>query len=282
MRFFKFFLLIFLAAFFSCKKNSPSFDTTPNFYIVNGGTASFANNLILFPAADTVTYNLVISSTFLPSKSVTVTLAVADEYRTSYNSSYGTNFQAMPSNAYSFQPTFTAGTTYVYDTIPVTLNKKFLSSGNFMLPIKISSVSDFKIDTSSFVIYLHTENNKLSGIYNSAVTKILYNGDAVDGNINSTDTFTLVKNLVPEDDNKSQLDYADLGVNGWKYTLGFSTDDNAFFAVPNNVIDSSIQAGSFQVITATFDSTNKNIYIKTSYKNLSGDERIVEESLTLQ
>jgi hypothetical protein len=39
--------------------------------------------------------------------------------------------------------------------------------------------------------------------------------------------------------------------------------------------------GSFHIIAASFDPSTKNIYIRSSYKNSSGNERIVEESLTL-
>jgi hypothetical protein len=282
MRFLKLSVIIsvLIIAFFSCKKNS-DFNTTPNFYILNGGTTGFTNSLILFPASDTITYNLIISSTYFLSKTVTINLAVDDSYRQSYNVANGTNYQLMPSNAFSFQNTITAGTGSSFDTIPVTLHKSFLASGDYMLPIKISSVSDYTIDTSANVIYLHTTNSELSGIYNSSGLKVMYNGDAGDSSVNASDSFSLTKNLIPNGTN-SELDYADLGGNGWKYILGFSTDGGAFFVNGNNIIQSSVEPGSFKVLQATFDSTTKDIYIKTSYKNASGNERIVEESLTLQ
>ncbi len=284
MRFLKPFIIAAgLITFFSaCKKDSNNIDTTPDFYFLNGDTTQFDKALILFPAADTVTYYLVISSTYLPSKSVKMTLAVDDSYRQSYNAYHGTNYQAMPSGAYTFQDTLTAGTTYDYDTIPVRFNKTFLSADNYMLPIRIISVSSFNIDTSSNVIYLHTESNKLAGIYNAAGTKTMYSGDASNGNISSINTFSLVKNVIPQNNNLAQLDYADLGPNGWMYIMGFSVDDNSFFVSPNSVIDSSVQNGSFKVLASSYNSSTHEIYIKTSYKNLSGDERIVEESLTLQ
>ena len=275
-------LLLLITAFYSCKKDSLSTDTTPNFYILNGGTANFDNSLILFPAADTVTYLLVISPTFLLPKDVTVTLTVADDLRQSYNSTNGTNYLAMPSTAYTFKTTFTAvASSSTYDTIPVILNKQFLSSGNFMLPIKIATVSDYKIDSTTSVIYLHTKDNNLSGIYSSALTKQLYTGDTITGSLNSTDTSTIVKNLIPISSTTSELDYADLGANGWKYELSFGIDGSGFTALPNQVIYNSVQDGSFTVLSSSFDLLTKKIYIKSSYKNKSGDARIVEESLSL-
>ena len=45
----------------------------------------------------------------------------------------------------------------------------------------------------------------------------MYNGDAADSNISSIDTLTITKGLIPTGSNTSELDYADLGGNGWKY-----------------------------------------------------------------
>ena len=138
-----------------------------------------------------------------------------------------TNYQAMPSNAYSFQTSVeTPDTaTSVYDTIPVTIYKHALdATQNYMLPINIISAGGIDITSGASEIYLHTVNSKLAGIYNSTVTKIMYNGDAADSNVNSIDTFTLTKNLIPVNSTLSQLDYADLGSNGWKYNLSFFTD----------------------------------------------------------
>jgi hypothetical protein len=188
----------------------------------------------------------------------------------------------MPTNAYSFQTTVTAAASGVYDTIPVTFYKKNLQANNYMLPISVKSVSNYKIDTSSSVIYLNTQDNQLSGIYSSKISKFLYIGDAADGDLSSTDTFKIAKNLTPISDTSSEMDYADLGPNGWKYELTFNFDLNIFTVAPNQVIKSSISDGSFNVIDATFDPITKDIYIKSSYKNTSGNERIVEESLTLQ
>jgi Domain of unknown function (DUF1735) len=284
MRFLKplFAIFAFLIIFSACKKDSNKDNFTPSFYFLSGGAAYFDDNLILFSAADTVTYNIIISSTYLLSKEVTVTIGAADNYRTSYNASYGTDYKAMPSSAFSFQTVNTSAINTYYDTIPVKINKKFLSSDDYMLPINITSVSSYGIDSSLSVIYLHTSGNKLAGVYASTGEKIMYVGDSADNNISSTDTFTLSKNLIPLGADSSQLDYADLGGNGWEYIIGFSHTDGSFFAVPNDIITASVQKDSFKVITATFNSSTNAIYIKSSYKNSNGDQRIVEESLTLQ
>lgn len=273
-------LLAFLTAFFSCKKDSNTVDTTPRFYFVKGGVGNFANNLILFPSADTITYNMVISSTYLPTKPVTITISVEDTARQSYNAANATNYQLMPSTAYSFQTTIIASTESVYDTIPLKLNKQFLVNGDYMLPVVITSISDFILDTAMRILYLHTSGSQLAGIYASNIFKTSYNGDAADSSINDTASFTITKTMNPISATKSQLDYAELGSNGWKYILTF--ENGTFTVEVNDVMLNSIQAGSFKVIKSDFDAVTKDIHIKSSYKNLSGDERIVEESLTLQ
>ena len=270
--------------FFSCKKDpNTTVVATPSFYFLNGGITNLDKTALLFSSSDTLRYNIVISSTYYVSSNTLVTVAAADQSRIEYNASFGTDYQQMPSGAYSFQDTITITPSSITDTITVTIYKHALTSDlSYMLPIQIVSAGNNDISPGSSVIYLHTFNSILSGIYSATGTKVMYNGDAADSNINSVDSFALIKSLVPENNSVSQLDYADLGANGWKYILGFSIEDSAFFALPNDIILNSVQAGSFKVLASTFDSTTKNIYIKTSYKNSTGNERIVEESLTLQ
>ena len=288
MRFLK--LTSFIYALFiyaSCSKNSDPVSFTPSLYFLSGGISSFDNNLLLFSSSDTIRFNAIISTTFLLSKNVYITVGVDDAARSNYNSSYGTNYQSMPSDAYSFPATFTASDSSVYDTIQVTIFKHALNAQErYMLPINIVNPGGINVNLTESVIYLHIENNELSGIYTATGTRISYNGDAADSSVNSTDSFTIAKSLVPVDSSKSELDYADLGSNGWKYSLSFFTDipgaPPQFTVGANPVILSSIQSASFKILKASYDSITKNIYIKSSYKNTSGNERIVEESLKLQ
>ena len=284
MRFLKlpFIICLLFVYIASCKKDSSSLNLTPSFYFLNGDTSSLSAALILFGSTDTTTYNLYVSSTYLTSKIAEVTLGIADTARVSYNAYHGTSYQAMPATAYSFNTTFNDTTTTVYDTIPVLINKSALNPAiNYMLPIQIINASGNSITPGASIIYLHIINNKLSGVYNSTGFKTLYTGDAASNVISEKDTFAITKNIIPSPyPNVSQVDYADLGSNGWQYYLSFN---NSTFTVSENaVIDSSVQAGSFKILSSTYDSTNNNIDIKSSYKNLTGDERIIEESLKLQ
>ena len=275
--------IIGLLTFFSaCKKDSNTVSLDPNFYIVNGGVADSAQTLILFSSSDTMVYNVVISSTYYLSSKALVTVGVSDEARVSYNSRFNKDYQPMPAGAYSFKDTITATTSSVYDTIPVSIYRHALSPDKeYMLPIKILDASGHKIDTASSIIYLHTVSSPFAGIYNSSGTKTLYNGDAADSSVDTTISFSLTKSLVPVDVATSEIDYADLGANGWKYIIGFSPETGLFTVKANPVILNSVESGAFEVLSSTFDPVTKVVYIKTSYKNLSGNQRIVEESLTL-
>jgi hypothetical protein len=272
----------------SCKKDS-AVDLTPSFYFVNGDTtaSTFNNNLVLFGSSDSAVIKVYLSSTYLVSENVDVTVAADADAVTAYNASHGTNFQPMPSSAYSFPTTVTATTNSIYDTITVTIFKHALSAGtDYMLPINVINAGGVDITLGPSVIYLHTISNKLSGIYTSTIIKTMYNGDASDNNVSSIDTFTITKGLIPVSSGRSELDYADLGSNGWKYILFFFTDipgDPPTFTVSvNDVIASSVQSGSFKILSSSYDPITNDIYIKSSYKNTSGNERIIGESLKLQ
>ncbi len=272
-------ILLLIVTYTSCKKDSSSVDLTPSFYFINGDTSAstFDKSIVLFADSDAITFNLIISSTYYISNELTVTLAVADTARASYNTNHGTTYQAMPANAYNFQTTFTRDSTSL-DTIPVTLYKHALNAGNsYMLPIIIVNAGGNEITEGSSIIYLHIISNALAGIYNSTVIKTLYSGDTA---VNETDTFSLVKSIVPAVNVEiSNLDYADLGSNGWQYNI--SLTGTTLNVTPNETILNSIQINSFKVLTSTYNSTNNAMYIRSSYKNSNGDERITEESLSL-
>lgn len=283
MRSLKFLVAFFtvLCVFTNCKKDDDEFDTTPRFYFLNGGTYGFDQNLVLFASEDAETVNLIISSTYIKANETQVTIAVDDSYRTRYNAENGTDYQAMPTGAYSFTGSFTSITTSLYDTVPVILNKQFLDGDNFLLPIKITSVTNkYRIDTSLSIIYLHTQSNVLAGKYTANGTRVLFNGEAASNDTNSVESFALNKSLVPTSADTSLLDYANIGVNGWKYIMLIK--DGAFEVFPNDVILNAVLPESFEIIDADFDEITRKIYIKSRYKNTGGDERIVEESLTLQ
>ena len=270
--------------FFSCKKNSDTIDTSPHFYFLNGDTTGAVNNVVLFGSSDTMTVNLVISSTYLVPSDVKVTIAPADQFRTTYNSVYSTNYQAMPANAYTLQTTSIFDST-VFETITISFYKNQIPANQqFMLPVQITDASGKAINDGTSVIYLSTSNNILSGRYTSFISRVNYNGDSSGNDVSSTDTLSISKSLVPDNSTVSEIDYADLGSNGWKYVIS-NIDDNfnfKFSVTANNVILNSVQQNSFKILGSSFDSATKKIYIKSTYKNTTGNQRVVEETLNLQ
>lgn len=270
----------------SCKKDS-SVTFTPSLYFLNGDTSN--KSLILFPAEDSVIINVVVSSTYLLSKSAHIQIGVDDDARNAYNSYHNTSYESMPANAYSFKDTSTIYTASIFDTVTVTIYKSQLDlSKAYMLPISIVNSDGVAVTAGASTIYMHTVTNKLSGLYTAKGVKISYNGDASDSSVSSIDSFSIAKSLVPEDTVHSLLDYADLGSNGWQYVLSFSSDlDNpnsppVFTVGTNSVLQSSIEAGSFSILSSSYDDTSKAIHIKSTYKNTSGNQRIIDETLTLQ
>ena len=169
MRLFKFFIAgIFLTVSFSCKKDPATASFDPRFYFVYGGTGNLDKTLVLFSSSDSVTYNVIISSTYYLSSKVVVKVAAADSYRDTYNSNNGTSFQAMPLGSYSFKDTLTCNTSSVYDTIAVTISRHAFTTGQeYMLPLQIISADGNEIDPDLSIIYLHTRITELQvNIYN--------------------------------------------------------------------------------------------------------------------
>ncbi len=277
--------VLFFCTLFSCHKNSDSTGTfTPIFYIYNGGTTAFDNNLLLFPSSDTLEANIIIRTTFAVNKDIAVTLEVADTARESYNTTYGTDYLSMPASAYKLSSTsgvIPAG--MLADTIPIEFYRSaFTPDENFMLPILLKNAAGEDISTTVSIIYFHRIGNSLSGVYSDAGARKLYEGDAADSIFTDSLSVPATKSVVPQDSYISHLDYADLGGNGWQYNLFTDPDTQKFSASPNDIMLLSIEPGSFELLDAEYDSLQQRIYLKSSYKNSSGDERIVEETLTAQ
>ena len=97
-----------------------------------------------------------------------------------------------------------------------------------------------------------------------------------------TITLPTTKNVIPVNVDSSVTDYADLGSNGWQYNFSFDDATGNFIAIPNAVITQSVLENSFKMLEATYDEETKTIHLRSSYKNSSGDERIVDETLTPQ
>lgn len=77
--------------------------------------------------------------------------AVDDAYRTAYNTKNKTIFQALPDGSYSFQDQMTLSPGTTNTELAVTINTDQLEPGDYMLPIRIESVSIFGISSTNDV-----------------------------------------------------------------------------------------------------------------------------------
>ena len=77
--------------------------------------------------------------------------AVDDAYRTAYNTKNKTIFQALPDGSYSFQDQMTLSPGTTNTELAVTINADQLEPGDYMLTIRIESVSIFGISSTNDV-----------------------------------------------------------------------------------------------------------------------------------
>jgi hypothetical protein len=151
----------------SCLKDSPAVDFSNLPTIIEilpsngGGLENFDAATLEFPATDptgSADIDLNIASPKPLTKTLTITLAVTDELRTSYNTNNGTNFEAMPDSVYSFsEKTGTIEAGQRLDTVRVLFYPdKIDQTKNYMLPVSIQDAQGQTISGNFGSIYFHT------------------------------------------------------------------------------------------------------------------------------
>jgi hypothetical protein len=164
--------LILLPAFMilllsSCLKDNPAVDFRNVGTIIEilpsngGGLENFNAAELQFAGSnqiDSADIDLNIASPKPLSKMLTITLAVDDGLRTSYNAVNGTDFEAMPDSVYSFpvkSGTIEAGQRL--DTVRVLFYpSKINPTKNYMLPVSIKDAQGEIISGNFGSIYFHT------------------------------------------------------------------------------------------------------------------------------
>ena len=154
--------------FSSCLKDSPAVDfktvgTIIEILPVNGGgLENFDAAALDFDPTDVIDsadIDLNIASPKPLSKSVTITLAVNDGLRATYNASNGTTYEAMPDSVYSFpvkSGTVAAGDRL--DTVRIIFYpSKIDSTKSYMLPVSIKDAQGETISGNFGDIYFHTD-----------------------------------------------------------------------------------------------------------------------------
>jgi hypothetical protein len=85
------------------------------------------------------------------------------------------------------------------------------------------------------------------------------------------------------EDNTILVDFSDKRIYSGSYHITFDPGANKIIkVVPNDRLESKITPGSFKVNTSSYDPALKQIYLKSSYTDLSNQYCEVEETLTLK
>jgi hypothetical protein len=152
----------------SCLKDTPAVDFSTVGTIIEilppngGGLENFGAAALQFPAADEIDsadIDLNIASPKPLTKTLTITLAIDDGLRTSYNTANDTHYEAMPDSVYSFPVnvgTIMAGQRL--DTVRVLFYpSKINPTKDYMLPVSIKDAQGETISGNFGSIYFHTD-----------------------------------------------------------------------------------------------------------------------------
>jgi Domain of unknown function (DUF1735) len=163
--FIPFFLMLI---FSSCLKDTPAVDFSSVGTIIEilppngGGLENFDAAELSFDPSDNIDsadIDLNIASPKPLTKAISITLAVDDGLRTTYNSNNGTSYEAMPDSVYSFtNKTGTINAGDRLDTVRVIFYpSKIDNTKSYMLPVSIKDADGQTISGNFGSIYFHTD-----------------------------------------------------------------------------------------------------------------------------
>lgn len=122
-----------------------------------------------------------------------------------------------------------------------------------------------------------------AGTYNAVGKALYYNGPEPAGVPDVVPIAMRKVALALAEDNTILVDFSDKSIDGGNYRITFDPGTNKIIkVVPNGALESGITPGSFKVNTSSYDPVLKQIYLKSSYTNLSNQYCEVEETLTLK
>jgi hypothetical protein len=158
---------------------------------------------------------------------------------------------------------------------------------NYMLPITITDASGISVSSDLGTVYYNQLGSAIAGRYTITGTRTDYNGPVAGGNVARVTDLSEIgtKITTTVSANVVYLDYSDLGVNGWQYKITFNPDGKTITIEPNAVMTNSetgVYNESFKIDVQSYNPTTRALHLKTEYKDLSGNGRVVEEFLTPQ
>ena len=276
------------------KAGSTDLSQTSDLVILNGaGTGNFkASNLLVNTSSpDTLkkTVLAILASNNKSNTAVTVTLGVDNSVIAAYNTANGTNFQAVPTNAFklvSSSVTIPGGLQYTGSTILWIFQNKLDPAVSYLLPVAITDGGGKGLSSNQNIIYYNVIGNPLAGPYTVVGKRYNYTGiigyscgSPIPGGYGSTATSPSPKSASPVDAKVISLDYANLGGSGYQYLVNIDP------ANPNNAIvkSNSTLAGALSVTYCvhTYDPALKQFHILSMYNN-GADDRIIDEVFTKQ
>ncbi|HEY9257110.1 DUF4998 domain-containing protein [Chitinophaga sp.] len=124
------------------------------------------------------------------------------------------------------------------------------------------------------------KENALSSWYVSSGMRTNYTGPKTNNVVAGTTVLSGEKEAVELNATQVEVDYANLAANAWKYVLTYN--GTTLSVAANTTMLAGIKPGSFKVVSATYDKATGTIHVITDYTNTAGDEREVDETLTLE
>lgn len=259
--------------------------------IYRGGQNNLANAPLSLATPDSLIYYMYagISSGYLPSKDVLLSISTDDAARIAYNQSHSVKYDALPDSLYEILTdslTLAAGTRSLSFAIRIRSGKADLTK-NYMLPIAIRNAQGLPVSADSGIIYLSQIGSPIAGRYKVTGTRTNYIGPKSSGVVETVTDLSTIGNKTTTTNSYTEVkvDYADLGTAGWQYDIEYDPADKTITVQPNDVIISAaagIQLGSFKVDLQEYSTTTRIIHVITEYVNEAGNARVIDEYLTPQ
>lgn len=215
-----------------------------------GGLTNFSANNIRF-SSDTASYSIIatLASVNLPASPIKVTLGVSTSLIATYNAAHGTDFQPLPTDAYSIASTsltIPKGQQYATTTLNVFKNKVDPAK-SYLLPVSITDASGKLLTSNLNTIYFNIIGNVIAGDYNWDFTRwsTPSNAGSPDGTSFKGRTATFVA------DNSTQVEVPSGYYIGPRYVISFKNGASGLsgFAVKMNEDDVAQMKAAGVIIT---------------------------------
>jgi hypothetical protein len=242
-------------------------------------------SLVLTDSTQQVYFGAAYGGLKYPSGNIICTYVIDTTLIAAYNAAHGTSYVALPAKTYApsaLQDTILAGKT---SSSAITLSIVTASldfTGHYMLPVRLTSVSAGKIDTSLSVTYFTIDQlvNMYAGSYSTTGTRYNYNADgSYAGSSSISDTRVLTTMSF---DSCSINTIANLGAyNGTVFFVRVNPDNTLEFSgYLQNVVGSPI--GNQPGKTSTYDPVTHTFDVHYMYTNTNGTYRYMDEVWTPQ